>query len=224
LATGNYDQDAVHSLKKKTYRKLREESDWRIALLKKDYYVYEMWSCFWHNEMVNNERDHPLAFQHHHMPSGGPNPLKPKLTEQEIIQFIRGGQLEGFVRGKIEVPAEMRDDNKMTNWPPILERREVNRTSLDPHSQDYADWHNLMKTPREPVVQGFATEKPVVLTTLQVRYLLEMGCVLSEIDVVIQYRFGVPFKEFRAWCERNRQAAALSGNTILDAFLKAIGK
>jgi len=224
LATGNYDQDAIHSLKKKSYRKLREESDWRIALLKKDYYVYEMWSCFWHNEMVNNQRDHPIAFDLHHMPKGGPNPLKPKLTEQEIIQFILSDKLHGFIRAKIEVPEEMRDDNKMTNWPPILERRKVKSTDLDPNSQDYADWHCLMSTTREPVVQGYTTENRVVLTTLMVKYLLEMGCTLSEIDVVIQYRFSKLFKEFRNWCERGRQYAAKNGKKILDAFLKAIGK
>jgi len=224
LATGKYDQDQMHSLKKKTFRELRAETDKRMALLRRDNpYVYEMWSCRWHNKMTNHKKDHPLAYKHQHEPTGGPDIIKPKLTEQEIVQFIHNGRLEGFVRGNIEVPEELRDDNKLVNWPPILSRRKVNAKELDLHSQDYAEWHGLMKTPRHPVVQGFSAEG-VVLTTLQARYLLEMGCVLSEIDVVIQYRFGVPFKEFRAWCERGRQAAAVSGNKIIDAFLKAIGK
>jgi len=64
--------------------------------------------------------------------------------------------------------------SKLT-WPPILERREVNRNDLDPHSQDYADWHNLMKTPRNPVVQGFATEKPVLSVDVCMMTLLDIA-------------------------------------------------
>jgi hypothetical protein len=156
------------------------DAKWSAKLMDIDFLGYQlevMWECQF-DKLLPTWKDikTPLI----------PYILKPRLTENEIIEGIRSEEIFGFIVSDISTPDHI--VQKMRDFPPIIKREIITKDFLTPFMKKQIEIEkpNLKEFKRETLIQCFNAKNKLLITPLA-QYYLSKGLIISNIQKFIQY-------------------------------------
>ena len=108
-------------------------------------------------------------------------PYKRPLTEERLLEQIRGGNLFGYVQCDIEVPEELK--KKFSNFPPIFNNTNVRRHDNGLLMKDYAEKKGLLCQPR---ISSYFLEDGTLITPLLL-FCFDLGLVCKKTYRFVEY-------------------------------------
>jgi G:T-mismatch repair DNA endonuclease (very short patch repair protein) len=201
---------------------LREKTRQITAyLLSHDVHLEAIWECEW---LATKRRDPSLrAFLAEHCPprrlafsdGGG------EVTLGAVERAIRDNRLFGAVRCDIEVPDALRD--KFSEFQPIFKNTRVGREDAGPFMRAYCEERKLVSQPRRTLI-GSYFGKGILLATPLLKWYLEHGLVMTDVQEIVEYRPQACFRRFGdTVCEARRCGDADPSKTILADTFKLLG-
>jgi hypothetical protein len=223
------------TLLNKDYIKLRRKTDFKSAVLARDYegslihsswvrpQLVVIWSCQW-QKMLRSDPEVISFVKRFRFP--GPKIVRKKYyDEKDLVADIVAEKVEGFVQCSVSVPSRKR--KYCQEFPPVFTHEVIRRDTLSPCMRQYAEKHDLMKSPTTLLVNRFH-KRNGVFTTYYLRYLIvQFGAVVKNVQKICQFSFTKPFeKSIKEIVERRRQCdlvgdqvGSKSSKAILNSFI-----
>ena len=213
-------------LEKRYQRTLKKQDDIRKA----NYNYVEIWQCEFEKLIKDSEvlRDfidkrHP-PFQ---------NKFKGKVTNSQILNSVRSGELFGMVEVDIQVPKSWSDEFKakmsippseyFSEMSPIFCNSQVKFEDVGDHMQEYINTHNQSKKPRRLLIGGMKAKQILIATPL-LKWYLEHGLIVTKMYQVVEYKKEKCFLPFcKQVSDARRQGDADSTLTVAAETMKLIG-
>lgn len=193
------------------------------------YKVVEMWEC----EFRAFCKDHPkiYAIRNACRPTFSQKHRGP-VTESQILNGIRSGQLFGMVEVDIEVPEQwglefahnaMSPREYFAEMCPIFCNTEVGFDDIGEHMQAHVWEYHLSEKPRRLLVGG-TKARQILLATPLLKWYLGHGMEVTKIYQVIEYRKMSCFQNFVREVSDARRAGDVSPElSIIADTMKLIG-
>ena len=142
-------------------------------------------------------------------------------TQNQILKGIQTGQLFGFIVADVKCPPEIYEKLRWINFPPVIQRMDLNESHLSPYMKTRAEAENV-KLPRSTVVQTYNGTQLLLLTDLAAFY-MKLGLVVENVTKFLQYEPRVVLKDFVDTITHGRIAAIESKNPALGLAYKVTG-
>lgn len=149
----------------------------------------------------------------------GPHITDDGMTEEEILNQIQDGHMDGFILASAVVPLELREF--FSDLPPLFKRAEISRSDLSPAMLKYCERNDLLKTASKQLVTGYHMTRTLYYS-YYVRYLLDHGVKFYAVERVYQFRTAPILRQFLSDISKRRMEAQLAGNDIKSNNLKLI--
>ena len=154
--------------------------------------VIEMWECEWKELKQSNSaireflKTKSFYFQSAFKP-------KEKITVETIVEKVRSGKLFGLVQCDISTPDDLK--SKFSDLPPIFKTIDISINDIGQHMKDYCEQEGLLKQPRRSLI-GSYFGKGIVLATPLLKWYLEHGLVVTDVQQFVEYKPQSCFKDF----------------------------
>ena len=138
--------------------------------------VIEMWECEWWRlyktttNVKQNIRENI--------------PYRRSLTEHQLLEGIKKGNLFGYVQYDIEVPESLRAN--FPNFPPIVKNTLVSKNDIGDLMKTYAEDKGIMSQPRKMLISSFTFQNGTLFTPLLLFY-LQLGLFVTKIHRFVEY-------------------------------------
>ena len=116
-----------------------------------------------------------------------------KLTEKQIIDEVKSGQLFGMVECDINTPDHLK--TIFSEYQPITKHSQVSREDLSEHMKKFAITNKLLKSSTKTLVNSYFAKK-ILLATPLLKWYLNHGLEVTTVHQVIQYNPVKCFSEF----------------------------
>ena len=133
----------------------------RGYIQEKGFTVIEIWECEWWRlyKTTTNAKLHIR----------GNFPYRRSLTEQQLLEGIRKGNLFGYVQFDIELPENLRAN--FANFPPIFKNTFVSKNDIGDLMKTYAEEEGIMSQPRKRLISSFTLQNGTLNNPLLLFYL-----------------------------------------------------
>ena len=111
-------------------------------------------------------------------------PYRQSLTEQQLLEGIKKGNLFGYVQCDIEVPEKLRAN--FANFRPIFKNTLVSKNDIGDLMKTYAEEEGIMSQPQNMLISSFTIQNGTLITPLLLFY-LQLVLVLTEIHRFVEY-------------------------------------
>ena len=156
-----------------------------------------MWECDWRTLKKSLVLDKSYLY---------PTEDKYRMTEKQILDYVKDGSLFGVVECDIEVPAHLKPH--FSEMPPIFKNITVTKSDigdymkefLEEAKQDFKDTRYLI---------GSMFGQKILLTTPLLKWYLEHGLVVTNIYQIVQFAPKKCFKAFADQISADRRAGEL---------------
>ena len=119
-------------------------------------------------------------------------PHRRSLTEQQLLEGKKKGNLFGYVLCDIEVPENLKAN--FANFPPIFKNTLVSKNDFDDLVKTYAGEEAIMSQPQKMLISSFTLQNGTLNTPLLLFY-LQLGLVITKIHRFVEY---TPRKRFNS--------------------------
>ena len=119
--------------------------------------------------------------------------FKKYLTQDQVIQYIKGGRIFGFVECDIEVPEHL--EEYFSEMTPIFKNVDVCLDDAGEFMQECAKQHNIKDVPRRLLIGSYLGKK-IGLTTPLLKWYFEHGLVITRIYTTVEYIPNAAFSSF----------------------------
>ena len=106
-------------------------------------------------------------------------PYSRSLTEHQLFEGIKNGNLFGYVQCDIEVTNFLRAD--FANFPPIFKN-----TDFGDLMKTYAEEEGIMSQPRKMLISSFTSQNGTLITPLLLFY-LHLGLAVTKLHNFVEY-------------------------------------
>ena len=106
------------------------------------------------------------------------------LTEHQLIEGKKKGNVFGYVQCDIEVPENLRAT--FANFPPIFKNTLVSKNDIGDLMETYAQEEEITSQPRKMLISSFTLQKRTLITPL-VFFYLQLGLVVTKIHHFVEY-------------------------------------
>ena len=133
----------------------------RGYLQEKGFTVVEMWECEWwrlYKTTINVKLLKRENFSY-----------RRSLTEQQLLEGIKKGNLFGYAQCDIEVPENLIAN--FANFPPISKNNLVSKNDIGYLMKTYGDEEGIMSQPRKMLISSFTIQNGTLITPLLFFYL-----------------------------------------------------
>ena len=111
-------------------------------------------------------------------------PYRRSLTEQQLLEGIKKGNLFGYVQCNTEVPEKL--IGNFANFPPIFKNTLVSKNNIGDLMKTYAEEEGIMSQPRKMLISSFTIQNGTLITPLLLFY-LQLGLVCTKIHRFVEY-------------------------------------
>ena len=111
-------------------------------------------------------------------------PYRWSLTEQQLLEGIKKGNLFGYVQCDIEVPENLRAN--VANFPLVFKNTLVSKIDIGDLMITYAEEEEIMSQPRKQLISCFTLQNGTLITPLLLFY-LQLGIVVTKIHRFVEY-------------------------------------
>ena len=144
----------------------------RGYIQEKSFTVIEMWECEW--RFYKTATNVKLKIRDNF-------PHRRSLTEHQLLEGRRKGNLFGYVQCDIEVPEKLRAN--FVHFPPIFKNTLVSKNDIGDLMKTYAEEEVIMSQPRKMLISSFTLQNGAMITPLLL-FCLQLGLVVTKL-----YRF-----------------------------------
>jgi hypothetical protein len=181
------------------------------------YEVVVEWECEW--EKVVKERPDIKKFLRLLFDSMCPR--APPVDLDQFIEEIRSGAFFGFVRCDIHVPEEL--EHKFEEMAPIFKHAEVGEDDFGEYMSAYAKANDQSRRPRSMLI-GSLHAKGILLFSTLLRWYLEQGLVVTNVQLANEYKKWPKFRNFGLSVSDARRAGDVDPSlSILADTNKLVG-
>ena len=106
---------------------------------------------------------------------------------ENILSDIMVGNFYGIVNCSLYASEDCKKDWSRINWPPLFCKAKVDLNDLSLEMRAF--YQNYGTKPRNELTQRFAASK-ITLSTEMIKFLVECGFVVTEINWALQYQRG----------------------------------
>ena len=165
------EEDFKRGSKKREFDELR-----RNYIQEKGFTVIEMWECEWwrpYKTTINVKLHIRENF-----------PYGRSLTEHQLLEGIKEGNLFGYVQCDIEVRKHFRAN--FANFPPFFENTLVSKNVNGDLMKAFGEEEEVLSQPRKMLISGFTLQNGTLITPLLLFY-LQPGLVCTKIHGFVEY-------------------------------------
>ena len=119
-------------------------------------------------------------------------PYRRSLTEQQLLEGIKEGNLFGYVQCDIEIP-EILGAN-FANFPPLFNNTLVSTNDIGDLMKTYAEEEGIMSQPRKTLISRFGLENGTLITPLLLFYF--QLCLVTKMHGFVEYIASKCFNSF----------------------------
>ena len=139
----------------------------RGNIQEKGFTVIKMWECVWWRlcKTTTNVKLHIRKnFSY-----------RRSLTEHQLLEAQKKGNLFGYVQCSIEVTENLRAN--FANFPPIFKNKLISKKDFGDLMKNYAEEERLLSQPRKMLISGLTLQNGTLITPLPLLHLqLGLGC------------------------------------------------
>ena len=106
------------------------------------------------------------------------------LTEQQLLEGIKKGNLFGYVQCDIEVPKNLKEN--FANFLPVFKNILVSKNDIGDLMKRYAEEEVVISQPRKMLISSFTLQNGTLITPLLLFY-LQLGLVYTKIHRFVQF-------------------------------------
>ena len=106
------------------------------------------------------------------------------LSEHQLLEGIKKGNLFGYVQCDIEIPRNLRAN--FANFPQMFENNLVSKNDIGDLMKTFAEKEAIMSQPRKMLISSFTIINGTLITPLLLFY-LQLGLVGKEIHRFVEY-------------------------------------
>ncbi|XP_053395936.1 uncharacterized protein LOC123525701 isoform X2 [Mercenaria mercenaria] len=226
VVTKNVTNERWHQIKDA----LLERTEKKVAQLRRmGFNVVEMWECEFRDYCKTHPKIYwirdqcrPIFCQKH----------RGKVTENQILNGVRTGELFGMVECDIEVPEEwgcekshisLSPQQYFEEMCPIFCNTEVGFDDIGEHMRAHVWEYQLSDKPRRLLVGG-TKARQILLATPLLKWYLDHGLQVTKIYQVVEYRKKACFESFvKEVSDARRAGDACKDMAIIADTMKLIG-
>ena len=172
--------------------------------------------CEWYGERRANWQGIE-SFLNDHFPGRG----EKGQTQSQLLQRVQEGTFFGAVVVDIETPEHLK--KKFSEMTPIFKNVEIQRQDVGEHMQTFAEEHDIMSSPRRPLIGSYKGEK-ILLGTPLLKFYLEEGLTVTHVHRAIQWISSTWLQPVADFVSNSRRASdADPHQTILGETAKLVG-
>ena len=148
----------------------------RGFIQEKGFTVNDMWECEWWRlyKTTTNVKLHIRAnFSY-----------RRSLTEQQLLEGIKKGNLFGYVQCDIEVTENLKEI--YSNFAPVFNDTLVSKNDIGDLMKTYAEEDGIMSQPRKMLISSFTLQNGTLITPMLLFY-LQLGLVVTKIHRFVEY-------------------------------------
>ena len=157
----------------------------RGYIQKKVFTVIEMWECEWWR-LYKTTTNVKLHIRENF-------PYRQSLTEHQLLEGVKKGNLFGYVQFDIEVPENLRAN--FANFPAIFKNTLVIKDYIGDLMQTYAEEKGTKSQPRKVLISSFTLQNGNLITPLLLFY-QQLGLVVTKIHRFFEYTSKKCFNSF----------------------------
>jgi G:T-mismatch repair DNA endonuclease (very short patch repair protein) len=169
--------------------RLRETKLKETYLRALGYNLETVWECEWRRTVDSNPRLKLFLKAFNDTVYG----VDKALTQEEVLEKILNGQMNGFVECDLHVPDHLLE--KFAEMPPIFKNIELSREHLSDHMRQFAEDNDHLLRPQRCLIGSMKGEKILLLSDL-LRWYMEHGLVVTKVYQVVEYETRPIFKNF----------------------------
>ena len=144
-----------------------------------------------------------------------------EMDESRIRTLITSGDMFGFIKCTVKVPSHLQP--QYSDFCPIFKNVEICRDDIGAYMKDFATKNGYLKGPRRALISSLKGENMWFATSL-IKWYLDRGFVVSNIQEILQYEPSSPFKEFVLNVTTARRSADRDPNkAIIAETMKLLG-
>ena len=198
--------DDLHPYYPMTFAQVRERTRSKVRYLEHlGYTVVTKWEC-------DFNREHPPPRTHD----------KKTMSEQDILNKVRTGELFGLVKVDIFTPDHLKD--RLDEFPAIFKNCEVGRDDVSPLMRRYCEENGKLKKPARLLISSHKADRVLLITPL-LKYYLELGLRVTKIHYTVHFPDHKPcFQKFAdKVCQARRQGDKDPDSEVLANTFKLVG-
>ena len=168
----------IHPYYPLTFAQVRERTRRKVEYLEHlGYTVVQKWEC-------DFKREHPPP----------KSTQRKTLTEQEILNMVRTGELFGLVKVDIFTPDHLKD--RLDEFPAIFKNCEVGINDVSPLMKRYCESNKKLTKPTRLLISSHKAENMLLITPL-LKYYLELGLQVTKVHYTVHFPDHKPcFQDF----------------------------
>ena len=146
-------------------------------------------------------------------------PYRRSLTEHQLLEGIKKGNLFGYVQCDIEVPKNLRAN--FANFPPTFRNTLVGKNDFGELMETtYAEEERIMSQPRKMLKSSFTLQNGT-LTTPLLLFFLQMGIAVTKIHRFVEYTPKKYFNSFvQAAVDARRKSDENPNSSVVEVTMK----
>ena len=147
-------------------------------------------------------------------------PYRRSLTEQQLLEGMKKGNLFGYVQCDIEVPDNLREN--FANFPPVFKRILICKSDIGDLMKMYAEEEGIMSQPRKMLISSFSLQNGTLITPLLLFH-LQLGLVVTKIHRFVEYTPRKGFNSFvQAAVDARRKGDKNSNSSVVVETIKLL--
>ena len=142
------------------------------------------------------------------------------LTEQQLLEGIKKGNLFGYVQFDIEVPENLRAN--FANFPPIFKNTLVSKNDVGDLLETYAEEEAIMSQPLKMLISSFTIQNGTLIFPLLLFY-LHLGLVCRKVHHFVEYTPKKCFDSFvQSAVDARRQGDENPNSSVVEETMKLL--
>ena len=196
----------IHPYYDVTFAKVRERTAKKVQYLEHlGYTVVQKWEC---------------DFNHEHPPPK--KRTKKSMSEQDILNMVRTGELFGLVKVDIYTPDHLKD--RLDEFPAIFKNCDVGIDDISPLMRRYCQENHKLTKPTRLLISSHKADNILLITPL-LKYYLELGLRVTKIHYTVHFPDHKPcFQDFAdKVCDARRLGDKDPDSEVLANTFKLVG-
>ena len=144
----------------------------------------EIWECQWKEFKKTHQITNPYVFPTEHIY---------RMTEKQLIDHIRKGEIFGAAEIDIKVPDHLK--SFFADFPPIFKNTLVTEADIGEHMTEFLRTNKMSYKPRRYLIGSMFAVKQLFITPL-IQWYLKMGLQVTKIYQVIEFTPKKCFQDF----------------------------
>ena len=153
-----------------------------------------MWECQWRKAKKDNPIHNAYVYPTEHIF---------RMTQQEVLEYIKNEDLFGVVEVDIHVPEDLKEH--FQEMPPVFKNIKITETDIGDHMRDFLKENKRTFKDTKYLIGSMFASKILLITPL-LRWYISHGLIITRVYQVIEFSPKKAFQSFEKSVSDDRRA------------------